>query len=593
MKEQKLSKVEQFRRALNTVFDDNLHTKKWQNLVDYAIIGLILISTIEVFLSTYNGIVEKYGKWLHFVDYFTTIVFSIEVSLRIWCADLLDKKYKGFWGRVKYCFSFYGLIDILSTYPFYLNLFIRIPYTAMKALRIARLLRIFRYMKAFNILSRAIKSKKEEMLVSLQFLTIVTLILSFILFFVEHEAQPEVYNNGCKSVVWAFAQYIGDPGGFADTPPITFTGRIIACVIGILGIAIFAVPAGLIGSAFTEVMEEDNEIKEHNDNNYNINEFMLVKSIQRCGVYWPAKNISIGDLQFDMGLSDTEVIKAVTNSTNLRLKNLAAAISSGPKTDMLVVNQFYVNNSYGCCIDRGSSVTIVNPIGRGDNGLSFFDWHIAQIGGFNYVANEKYVRIHPKRAFRCDFHTVAKPNHPAFKNFIEDITRGRTKDDWIIVIAGEQVVKNSQYDFHFELGGEPGETSFDFEGCIPWDSVKLEQLFNDFSKTLEESLQMKTDMHLIQPKVPELNISRYLKVRTESNVLFLTVSYDLMVFNKLLHEAIVKVAEVLNRNLENKKTKELHFEEYRIRPVENEYWRNMYLSYYEPPEDNEAEEANR
>ena len=97
------------------MFDDNLRTKQWQNYVDYVIIGLIILSTVEVFLSRYDGIVEKYGKWLHFVDYFTTIFFTIEVSLRIWCADLLDEKYKGFWGRVRYCFSFYGLIDILST----------------------------------------------------------------------------------------------------------------------------------------------------------------------------------------------------------------------------------------------------------------------------------------------------------------------------------------------------------------------------------------------------------------------------------------------------------------------------------------------
>jgi voltage-gated potassium channel len=244
-------------------------------------------------------------------------------------------------------------------------------------------------MKAFNILSRAIRAKKQEMIVSLQFLTIVTLILSFILFFVEHEVQPEVYNNGWKSVVWAFAQYIGDPGNFADTPPITLIGRLIACVIGILGIAIFAVPAGLIGSAFTEVMGEDSKSEELKNNAYRINEFMLVKSIKRAGVFFPAKNISMGDLQYELGLSDTEIIKAVSNSKNLRLKNLAAAISTGPKTDMIVVNQFYVNNIYGCHVDRNSSVTIVNPLGRGDNGLSFFDWHLAKLGGFNYVANEK------------------------------------------------------------------------------------------------------------------------------------------------------------------------------------------------------------
>ena len=579
--EEKKSKIQLFREELNRVFDDNLHTKQWHNYVDYAIIGLIVISTIEVFLSTYDGVVERYGKWLHFVDYFTTIFFTIEVTLRIWCADLLDEKYKGFWGRVKYCFSFYGLIDILSTYPFYLNFFVKIPYAALKALRIARLLRIFRYMKAFSILSRAIKSKKQEMMVSLQFLAIVTLILSFVLFFVEHEAQPEVYNNGWKSVVWAFAQYIGDPGGFADTPPITLTGRLIACIIGILGIAIFAVPAGLIGSAFTEVMEEDAKVKEYNDNNFNINEFMLVKSIKRCGVYWPAKNLSTGDLKLEMGLTETEVVKAVSSSKNLRLKNLASAISSGPKTDMLVVNQFYTNNIYGSCIDRGSSVTIVNPIGRGDNGLSFFDWHIAQIGGFNYVANEKFSRTHPDMNFRCNFYTTKDTDHPAFQAYVDDITRGKTKNDWIVVIAGEQVVKNSPYDFHFELGGEKGEKSFDFEGCIPWDSAKVEELFNDFSKTLEESLNMKTDMHEVQPKVNKLNIVRWIKARTEANVLLITVSYDLMIFNKFVHEAIVKVAEVLIRNLENRKPHELHFEEYQVRPVESEYWRELYLAPYE------------
>ena len=312
MTETKPSRIELFRQELNRVFDDNLHTKQWHNYVDYAIIGLIVISTLEVFLSTYDGIVERYGKWLHFVDYFTTIFFTIEVSLRIWCADLLDEKYKGFKGRLRYCFSFYGLIDILSTYPFYLQFFTKVPYSALKALRIARLLRIFRYMKAFSILSRAIRAKKQEMVVSLQFLTIVTLILSFILFFVEHAAQPEVYDNGWTSVVWAFAQYIGDPGGFADTPPITFTGRIIACIIGVLGIAIFAVPAGLIGSAFTEVMDEDAKEEELKENAWKINEFMLVKSIKRGGIFFPAKNISAGDLQYELGLTDAEVIFAFT-----------------------------------------------------------------------------------------------------------------------------------------------------------------------------------------------------------------------------------------------------------------------------------------
>ena len=294
-------------------------------------------------------------------------------------------------------------------------------------------------------------------------------------------------------------------------------------------------------------------------------------------MFFSAKNISIGDLKLELGLSDAEIIKAVSNSKNLRLKNLANAINSGPKTDMIVVNQFHVNTQYGSHIDRGSSVTIVNPLGRGDNGLSYFDWHIAQIGGFNYVANELFSRIHPDVNRRCNFYTVNEPDNPAFREFIDDITRGMSKNDWIVIIAGEQIVKNSPYDFHFELGGERGEASFDFEGCIPWNRDLTKQLYEDFSRTLEEKLKMKTDLHVVQPKVAPKNLARYLITQTEANVLLLTVSYDLMVFKKDVYDAIVNVANVLNRNLETRKPHELNLNEYGVRPIESKYWRKLYF----------------
>ena len=227
-----MDKIQQFKNNLARVFDDNLHTKQWHNYLDYFIISLIVISTLAIFVSTFN-VSPQVERVIYVIDIITLIVFTIEVSLRIWVADVIDVKYKGFWGRVKYCFTFYGLIDILSTYPFYLHFFIPVPYTMLKTLRIARLFRVFRYMHSFKLLHKAIMSKRQEMLVSLQFLCIVTLILSFILYFAEHAAQPEVYDNGFVSVVWAFAQYIGDPGGFAETPPVTFIGRIIASIIGI------------------------------------------------------------------------------------------------------------------------------------------------------------------------------------------------------------------------------------------------------------------------------------------------------------------------------------------------------------------------
>lgn len=568
--------MNKFKQGLARVFDDNLRTKQWQNAADWVIIGLIIVSTIEVFLSTFDSVAERYSTWLNAVDLFTTIFFTIEVSLRIWCADLIDPKYKGFWGRVRYCFSFYGLIDVLSTYSFYIALLFPIPYTVLKALRIARLMRVFRYVKAFRILSKAISSKSRELMVSLQFLAIVTLILSFILYFVEHEAQPDVYENGWTSVVWAFAQYIGDPGGFADMPPVTLTGQIIACLVGILGIAIFAVPAGLIGSGFTDVMEEELKKQELKDNAAAINEMMLVKSTRRENMFWPAKNISFGDLTLNLSITEEEIIKSVAASNNLRVKNLAAAVNEGPKTDMMVVNQFCVNEKYGCHLERGSSVTIVNPLGVGDNGLSYFDWHIAQLCGFNYVANEIFSRQHSDREKRCNFYTIddESKGNAIFLSFADHVLEGRSKDDWIIVIAGEQTVKNKTH-LHFEFGGETGEERFDFEGGIAPDRDTVKKLFDDMQGTLQ-NVGLTVDAHKVQPKLKPQNIAHHLQSKTEANVLLLTVSYKLMVFDKEVHSAIVNIADVLNRNLERNRPIGLHKEEYLVRPIDSPYWKNLY-----------------
>jgi len=564
------------KQQLARVFDDNMRTRQWQNWVDYIIIGLIVISTVEVFLSTFDSIATRYGAWLQVVDLFTIVFFTVEVTLRIWCADLLNPKYKGFWGRVRYCLSFYGLIDFLSTYTFYIAFLLPIPYSLLKGLRIARLMRVFRYMKAFRLLSQAISSKKRELWVSLQFLGITTLILSFILYFVEHAAQPEVYDNGWTSVVWAFAKYIGDPGNFADMPPVTLVGQIIACLVGLLGIAIFAVPAGLVGSAFSDVMDEEKKAKEQKDNAASINEMMLLKSITREGIYWPAKNISFGDLTLKLSLTGEEIIKSVAASKNLRIKNLAEAVLDGPKNDMMVVNQFYINEEYGSHIERGSSVTIVNPVGVGDNGLSYFDWHIAQLGGFNYVANEVLSMQHGDRTKRCSFYTADESTqaNTTFQLFAKHILAGRGKGDWIIIIAGEQRVKNKTH-VHFEFGGETGETSFDFEGGITPDRTTVKKLFDDMQTTLE-NIGLTIDAHKIQPKLPPQNTARFLQARTEANVLLLTMSYKLMVFDNEVHSAIINIADVLNRNLENKKPVGLHKEEYLVRPINSDYWKNLY-----------------
>ena len=136
-------KIKRLKEDLAAVFDDNLHTKKWHNIADWLIISLIIISTLEIFLSTFD-IDPKLRRVLFWVDIGILIFFTVEVTLRIWVAPLINPKFCGWKGRLRYCFTFHGFIDVVSTYPFYIQWLIPFPIVWVRSLRMSRTVRLFR-----------------------------------------------------------------------------------------------------------------------------------------------------------------------------------------------------------------------------------------------------------------------------------------------------------------------------------------------------------------------------------------------------------------------------------------------------------------
>jgi len=543
-------KLYQFKQELNRVFDDDLHTKQWHNWVDYAIIGLIIISTLEVFASTFPGAEQQFGGLLKFIDIFTTIVFTIEVTLRIWNADMLDPKYKGFWGRVRYCFSFYGLIDILSTYPFYVSLIFPLPYTALKVLRVARLLRVFRYMHSFRLLTSAIKSKKSELWVSLQFLTIVTVILSFILYFVEHAAQPDVYTNGWDSVVWAFLQYVGDPGGFADYPPVTIAGQVIAVLVGVLGIAIFAVPAGLIGSGFTEVMEEEQkeEIIKKNIERLKF-AFRYVQCRYTKYIRVPAF-VSLDDIKAKFRMNEGDILEAIDASDIFRLRNLATtrSIEERPE-DRLVVEMFYLNRPYGCCIDRGSHITIVSTSSYSEAATGHFAYYLAKIGGFNYVSKE--IELYPEKP--VTYYNISDENAcPNLPLFLDDINRLSSKENsWVIFIlsasGGQEPVYPTQ--FHYIIGSKKGDETYDDPNITIHDIPRFDSLYQDLAQQIKEQYDLDSDRQKYHTGTSPKNIARHLNKENAPNAFTIRIAWSVTCWDFRSLQISKTMADALNLHL--------------------------------------------
>lgn len=544
-----------FKHKLALVFDDNIKTVVWRNYVDYTIWALIALSTIQIFLSTYDSIVAKYGFWLEIVDIFTTICFTIEVSLRIWTIDLVEPKYQGWWGRVKYCFSFYGLIDVLSTYSYYVNFFIPLPVTMLKAIRIARLMKMFRYMKSFRLLTNAFASKKSELFVSMQFLVIVTMMLSFILYFSEHDAQPEAYSDGIVSVVWAFMQYIGDPGGFAENSPVTFVGRVIACVIGILGIAIFAVPAGLIGSGFTEAMEKEEKAEKTVANVEKLRLAFERKLDRYTRIQATPQFVSIADIQARLRMSIDDIFDAIDHSDHFRLVNLAATRTVDERAeDKLAVEHFHLNRPYGYMIDRKSNVTIVSPASLVDPCFYHFAYYLAKICGFNYVSRELGVVRPYKSFYLLGEETMEQAGAKEYYDDLNMLTRGNNKVVVTLLVASGANEPVYPTQVHFGYGGKRGDESYDGADLTIKNVPLFDTMYKEMSDRLEKEFSIKCDRQRYHDTASTKMYLRHLENKDNIEGIVIRIAWSECMWNPAHVQISQTMGEVINKYYDNDKS---------------------------------------
>jgi voltage-gated potassium channel len=212
-------------------------------LFDIVLLIAIITSIVLVMLESVKSFDAKYHNYLDFAEWVITVLFSIEYIMRV----ISIKK------PFKYIFSFYGIIDLLSTIPKYLS-FILVGSHSLIALRSLRLLRVFRILKltryigASNKLLLALKASRAKIAVFLFFVVIVCVILGTIMYMVEGEENG--FNNIPKSIYWAIVTLT--TVGFGDIAPQTPLGQAIASIIMILGYSIIAIPTGIVSSEMTK-----------------------------------------------------------------------------------------------------------------------------------------------------------------------------------------------------------------------------------------------------------------------------------------------------------------------------------------------------
>lgn len=210
-------------------------------LFDVVLLILILVSVILVMLESVASIDTHYHDFLYFGEWVITIFFTIEYILRI----ITVKK------ASNYIFSFYGIIDFLSTIPLYLSFILAgsnalLAVRALRLLRVFRILKITRYMGEANKLNKALRDSKPKIFVFLFAVLILSIIAGTIMYLVEGEQSGFV--SIPVSVYWCIVTLT--TVGFGDIAPVTPLGQFIAAIIMIMGYGIIAVPTGIVSAEY-------------------------------------------------------------------------------------------------------------------------------------------------------------------------------------------------------------------------------------------------------------------------------------------------------------------------------------------------------
>jgi len=261
---------------------------------DLSLFGLVVLNLIAVALESVPTLQINYGSWFYSFEIFSVIVFTVEYVARVWSAPAkLDHENgeTGLKARVRYIFSFYGLIDLVAILPFYIQAFFPgLDLRVLRALRLLRILKLNHYNSALDDLFGAIIEEKKSFLTTLYIFSVAFVLSSSLIYYAEHKVQPEDFRSIPDAMYWSIITLT--TVGYGDVSPITVFGKSIAAITAIFGVVVVALLTGIVANSFNAQMDRRKVIFEDQ-----------VRNALLDGVLDSDEEASLDDLRKKFGMS--------------------------------------------------------------------------------------------------------------------------------------------------------------------------------------------------------------------------------------------------------------------------------------------------
>ena len=231
-------------RLHEVIFESNTRAGRY---FDLALIWLILLSVATVILESVREVREPYGEQLYALEWFFTLLFTVEYGLR-----LLSVR-----RPLRYATSFFGVVDVLAIIPTYLSVFVPgsqylLVIRILRLLRVFRLLKLSEYVTEADILRHALRMSRRKISVFISAVVLLVVIIGALMYVIEGEANG--FTSIPRSIYWAIVTMT--TVGYGDLSPRTSLGQVVASIVMIIGYGIIAVPTGIVSVELAQAVRD-------------------------------------------------------------------------------------------------------------------------------------------------------------------------------------------------------------------------------------------------------------------------------------------------------------------------------------------------
>lgn len=256
---QQLNQHRSLRGKVHALLEPTGHSGQLRTYVDNFIVFWVLVSIFSVVFESVVSVREVFAREFDVIDHIAFWIFTVEYAARLYCAPEHPVFKKAWSPRLAFARNGQSIVDLLAILPFLLELVVanQLDLRFLRVFRLMRLLKLTRYTSATHTLYKVVKREWQVIFASVFVMLLLVVLTASMGYLFEHEAQPDKFENIPQSIYWAVVTLASV--GYGDISPVTPMGRALTVVLALLGIGIFAIPAGLLASAFTDQLRIDRE----------------------------------------------------------------------------------------------------------------------------------------------------------------------------------------------------------------------------------------------------------------------------------------------------------------------------------------------